>query len=156
MSLDINKIIQDSIAETMLNENDESINSVDTSAESEGNIVDVADDVTGDEIYETSIDRVSMAIAPAISAGLGALALRNIIRNAENLDEGSLGMKRMIRLADAKEKAAGNPYNNPPNAKKSALKLASSPLNAKLGGFHGKNTHAITKRTAAGFRNNPV
>lgn len=93
MSLDINKIIQDSIAETMLNENDESINSVDTSAESEGNIVDVADDVTGDEIYETSIDRVSMAIAPAISAGLGALALRNRIRNSESLEEACGGGK---------------------------------------------------------------
>ena len=149
MSIYINKIIMESIEETM---KDSPIEKEEVIKETK----DVVVDPTESSIYETAIDRVSMAIAPAISAGLGALALRNIIRNAENLDEGSLGMKRMIRLADAKEKAAGNPYNNPPNAKKSALKLASSPLNAKLGGFHGKNTHAITKRTAAGFRNNPV
>lgn len=73
MALDINKIIMESINNTLTEEKDVKKEEI------------KKDDVKLDENETQSAsefdDIISAAIAPAISAGLGALSLRNRIRN---------------------------------------------------------------------------
>ncbi len=81
MSLDVNKIIMESINETLDDEKKE------PEAIQEGDEKKVEKtpekkvEESSEELSEDTLNPLDIAIAPAIAAGLGALSLRNKIRS---------------------------------------------------------------------------
>ena len=93
MALDINKIIRESINETASNE--DSNNEIQTIVETE---TDEAIVVTESVSAETD-DGNKMCIASAISAGLGAMTLRNHLRSLNEIsDENKARLKTAAKI----------------------------------------------------------
>lgn len=74
MSLDVNKIIMESISE---------VTDVEPEVDQEEMYQDPTLEGEDAELYEMPIETLSAAIPPAISAGLGALTLRNRLRSVQ-------------------------------------------------------------------------
>ena len=83
MSLDINKILTESIQETLKDAEEKSSKMESTPKEKIEREEDIKEENEEEEIEESEespLAHLQHAVAPAISAGLGALTLRNKLR----------------------------------------------------------------------------
>ena len=96
MSIDINKIIQESVQETLNSQEDEQPLEETTKEENIEESADNKEETTQENTEENSFDP---AAASAISAGLGALTFRNHYRALKEQADGKKGMSKKGKLA---------------------------------------------------------